>query len=293
MSNFGFNPITGKFDLEGQSVSEIVKIGTIFHAFTGIATTDNQWVRLGRVKIIANDKEFVAKIQFMRHNTYPYAELKDLRAGNILIRISCPWHSDRATDVDCFLQNAINITADEIKIVEVEKTLTHSYCDIYIKVTDIYDRYYFNYTWNTGDENVLFEVTDNNACENNLPAGTQFSCVLSCDAINEITAISAGSQYTFLSNQQNILIENSLESGTHGFNISAPKAGITNYYCIDFQTGATLPTIQWSETIDWGEDIPTIGLNERYEIIIRAKRIKISGVYNWVFDGEWRSRTKI
>lgn len=178
MSNIGFNPLTGKFDLEGKSNSELLQMQTSFHAFTGIAMADNVWVRLGRIKLIANNKEFICTLQFMRHNTYPYAELKPIRSGTLQIRIAAPWHADRDTDVECMLQQPQNITVDDIKIVQVEKTSTYSYCDVFVKLSDIYDRYFYTYTWNQGDTNILFEVVNNENPDYYLPNGLYFNCIL-------------------------------------------------------------------------------------------------------------------
>jgi len=177
MSNLGFNPLTGKFDLEGKSNSELLQMQTNFHAFTGIAMADNVWAKLGRIKLIANNKEFICTLQFMRHNTYPYAELKPLRSGTLQIRVAAPWNPERDTDVECMLQHAQNITTDDIKIVEVENTYTYSYCDVFVKLSDIYDRYFYTYTWNQGDTNILFEVVNNEAPVYFMPNGTSFNCI--------------------------------------------------------------------------------------------------------------------
>lgn len=187
MSNLGFNPLTGKFDLEGKSNSELLQMQTKFHAFTGIAMADNVWAKLGRIKLIANNKEFICTLQFMRHNTYPYAELKPIRSGTLQIRVAAPWNPERDTDVECMLQHAQNITADDIKIVEVENTETYSYCDVFVKLSDMYDRYFYTYTWNQGDTNILFEVVNNENPVYVLPVGINFSTFTNINTVNAVS----------------------------------------------------------------------------------------------------------
>lgn len=110
---------------------------------------------------------------------------------------------------------------------------------------------------------------------------------------NEIEGVTSGGTYALVKNKANEINTYKLEAGTHNFNFDTPTEGITNDYYIDFQCGYSAPTIVWGVTIDWGTSVPTIEQSKRYEIIIKAKRVKNGSTYTWVYDGTWESHGTI
>ena len=181
MPQLVINPISSRLDAVRKK-SEMLASSQSFHSFTGIAANDNQYVKIGDLSITVADyigKEFIAVIDFIQHNTSPYAErLVPHRYGKLSVQISAIWLKDNAYTVDAVLYDNYNIATSDIIIIETATSETEVQFDFYLKIITKKCRYFFSYRHNTDDPGVIFIATQNQLPQYFLPSGTQYNPTL-------------------------------------------------------------------------------------------------------------------